>query len=101
MERCAICKGELTEHKEKMDAVEVRGLRCTKCGETFFSSSELLRWEIMSGKRKDNVRKIRKIGNSLTITLPSVFVKSDDISDNDLAIFKKKKNGYLIQIIHT
>lgn len=101
MERCAICKGKLEDHKEKRDGVEIKGWKCSKCDETYFSSNELLRWEVLSGKRTDNVRKIRRVGNSLTITFPNIFVKNDEIHDDDLAIFKKTKKGYLLQIIHT
>jgi len=101
MERCVICKGKLTDHKEKKDGVEIHGWKCTKCNETYFSSNELLKWEVLSGRRKDNVRKIRKVGNSFTVTFPNIFIKNDEIHDNDLAIFKKKKDGYLVQIIHT
>ena len=101
MERCVICKEKLTDHKEKKDGVEIHGWKCTKCNETYFSSNELLKWEVLSGRRKDNVRKIRKVGNSFTVTFPNIFIKNDEIHDNDLAIFKKKKDGYLVQIIHT
>lgn len=103
MQKCAICNGELEEYKEKKDGIEIRGWKCNKCGEIFFSANELLRWEVLSGRRKDNVRKIRRIGNSLTVTLPNFFVKTDDIHDNDLAVFKKnkKKGNFSIQIIHT
>lgn len=103
MEKCVLCKGELKDHKEKKDGIKIRGWKCTKCNETYFASNELLKWEVLSGRRKDNVRKIRKIGNSLSVTFPNIFVKADNIHDNDLAIFKKdkKKGGYTIQIIHT
>ena len=100
MEKCVLCKGRLTDHKEKKDGVEIHGWKCTKCSETYFSSKELLKWEVLSGKRKDNVRKIRKVGNSFTVTFPNIFVKNDNIHDNDRAIFKKKKDGYSVQIIH-
>ena len=99
MEKCALCKGSLKKYKEKRDGVLIMGWKCTSCGESFLTANELLRWEIHSGKRKDNVRKIRKVGNSYTVTLPTSFVKADNISENDIAIFKKNKEGYLIQII--
>jgi hypothetical protein len=114
MEKCALCKGKLKKHKEKKDGVDISGWKCTKCNETFFSSHDLLKWEVLSGsshdllkwevlsgRRKDNVRKIRKVGNSFTVTFPNIFVKKDEIHDNDLATYKKKKDGYLVQIIHT
>jgi len=96
-----MCKGELKDHEQLKDDIEIHGWKCSECGETYFTSQELLRWEVLSGRRKDNVRKVRKIGNSLAVTFPSTFVKSDAIHDNDLAIFKKTKDGYLLQIIHT
>jgi len=100
MERCVLCKGKLKEHREKKEEIEINGWKCSKCSETYFSSNEILRWEVLSGKRRDNVRKIRRVGNSLSVTFPNIFVKEDEIHDNDLAIFKKTKKGYLLQIIH-
>jgi hypothetical protein len=100
MDTCAVCKSKLKKYKEKKDGVELKGWKCTGCKETYFSSNELLKWEILSGRRKDNVRKIRKVGNSFTVTLPNTFVKADEINNNDLAIFKRHKNGYILQIIH-
>ena len=100
METCALCKGKLRKYKELKDKVELRGWKCSRCGETFFASNELLKWELLSGRRKDNVRKIRKVGNSYIITLPNIFVRDDKINEDDLAIFKKNKDGYQIKILH-
>ncbi|UCH90079.1 MAG: AbrB/MazE/SpoVT family DNA-binding domain-containing protein [Thermoplasmata archaeon] len=100
MDRCALCKGKLRKHKELKDEVEIKGWKCSKCKETYFSSNELLKWEIFSGRRKNNVRKIRKVGNSFTVTLPNTFVRADNINNNDLAIFKRHKDGYILQIVH-
>jgi len=94
MERCVICKGKLTDHKEKKDGVEIHGWKCTKCNETYFSSNELLKWEVLSGRRKDNVRKIRKVGNSFTVTFPNIFIKKiRSISEEMTTEFEKIRNS--------
>lgn len=74
MERCALCKGELHPHKEKSEGIEIKGWKCGKCRETFFSASEMLRWEVLTGRRSAMIRKVREIGNSIAVTLPKKLV---------------------------
>lgn len=45
MNTCALCGGNLKEYKENMEGVNIKGLKCQKCDETFFPSSEMLRYE--------------------------------------------------------
>lgn len=87
-------------YSETKDNVDIHGFQCAKCGETFFSASEILRWEVLSGRRKENVRKIRKVGNSVTVTLPNKLVEEDDVKNDDYAIFLKTRDGYMIRIVH-
>jgi len=100
MKTCIICDGDLSEHSEISEDVEINGWKCEGCGETFFTSSEMLRWEVLTGRRPKNVRKVRKMGNSLMVTLPNELVKDTGIHSDDLALFKKVKEGILIEIVH-
>ncbi len=100
MKKCIVCEGDLREYSELSEEVEIKGWKCTECGETFFTSSEMLRWEVLTGRRPKEVRKVRKMGNSLMVTLPNELVRDTGIHSDDLALFKKVKDGILIEIVH-
>lgn len=99
MERCALCKGELKPHKEVNAGVEINGWKCKKCEETFFPASEMLRWEVLTGRRSDIARKVREIGNSMTVTLPKKLVVEIGIHENDYILFEKAKDGMMLKVI--
>lgn len=100
MKKCILCEGDLSEHSEMNDEVVINGWKCKECGETYFTSTEMLRWEVLTGRRSKDVRKVRKIGSSLMVTLPNELVKDTGIHNDDLALFKKVKEGILIEIVH-
>lgn len=100
MERCVLCKGGLEDYKEISEGIEIKGWKCKKCGETFFPSTEMLRWEVLTGKRRDLVRKVREIGNSIIVTLPKKLVKEESIHKDDYILFERTKRGTLMKVIH-
>ena len=55
---------------------------------------------MLTGRRSKDVRKVGKLGNSLMVTVPNELVKDDGIHSDDLALFKKVKEGILIEIVH-
>ena len=77
-----------------------RGKKRAKEIKTYFTSTEMLRWEVLTGRRSKDVRKVRKLGNSLMVTLPHELVKDNGIHSDDLALFRKVKEGILIEIVH-
>jgi hypothetical protein len=101
MERCVLCKGFLESYKEVSEGVEIKGWKCKKCHETFFPSSEMLRWEVLTGKRSQMARKVREIGNSVVITLPKKLVKEEGIHKNDYILFERTEKGMLMKVIHS
>ncbi|MDP6155160.1 MAG: AbrB/MazE/SpoVT family DNA-binding domain-containing protein [Candidatus Thermoplasmatota archaeon] len=100
MKKCIVCDGDISEYSEISEDVEINGWKCNECEETFFTSNEMLRWEVLTGRRPKNVRKVRKMGSSLMVTLPNELVKNTGIHSDDLALFKKVKEGILIEIVH-
>ena len=100
MNECALCKGKIEKNEEINEGVKIKGWRCKKCGETFFTSTEMLRWEVLTKKRKEKVRKVRKIGNSFVVTLPHSLVKEEKLSTDDSILFEKSKHGLIVKIIH-
>ncbi len=101
MERCAICKGPLKKYTEVSEGVRIRGWKCQGCSETFFPSSEMLRWEVLTGRRKSLARRVRVVGHSKVVTLPEKLVEEEKIHDKDLVLFEKIRDGLLLKVIHT
>lgn len=100
MERCPFCKSKVSRYSETKEGVEMHGWKCAKCNESFFPGSEMVRWEVLTGRRKDMVRKIRTVGNSKVVTLPEKLIAEAKIHANDLVLFEKLKEGLLLRIIH-
>jgi uncharacterized OB-fold protein len=99
MKKC-LCGGPLAEGFEEREGVKLKGMRCRKCGEIYVPSSELVRFEILTGRRKAQLRKVRRIASSYVITLPTQVMKEDEIHENDYVLFEKTKAGRLIKVIH-
>ncbi len=100
MEKCVVCGGGLEKHAEESDGVRLQGWKCRNCGETFFSSSEMLRWEVLTGRRKPFVRRVRTVGNSKVVTLPEKILQKTRVHDNDLVLFDQTPAGLLLRIFH-
>ena len=100
MERCVLCKGKIVEGSEMRDGVKLKGWKCARCGETYIPSGEVIRWEILTGRRKGYVRKIRSVGNSKVVTLPERLIAEARIHIDDLVLFEKMKDGLFLRIIH-
>jgi hypothetical protein len=100
MEKCVLCGGFLESYKEVSEGVEIKGWKCKKCQETFFPSSEMLRWEVLTGRRSQMARKVRWIGNSMAVTLPKKLVEEEGIHKDDYILFEKTEKGMLMKIVH-
>lgn len=99
MEKCVICGGMLGKHSEISEGVLIRGWKCKKCGEGFFPSTEMLRWEVLTGRRKKFARKVRCVGTSKVVTLPEEIIAKENIHESDFILFQKIKQGILLKII--
>ena len=97
--RCTACGGRLARHAEPKDGQDIEGTRCVKCGEVLFTFSELLRWEVLTGKRKPDVRRVRRVGGSLVVTIPDR-IAEDLVHERDLALFRKEKGRLVLDIVH-
>lgn len=94
---CPLCKSGLEHVIFTRKSVKLNGFKCKKCGEVVFPSSEIFRYEILTGKR--NVREIRKVGNSIVIGVPSELAHKMGIKPGDLAHFDKKDHELAINIL--
>jgi|GEM_PF-1774630 len=96
---CYRCGARLKQAKVKIENVELKCLKCPECGEELFSAGEMLRYEVLTGKRP--ARKFFTAGNSVAIRIPTSIVKKEDIHPGkDLAVFEVIPKGLLIKVIH-
>ena len=72
---------------------------CPKCNEEYFTSSELIKFDIKTGKRK-MIRKFGVLGDSTVMRFPSNVIKDYNIKPGDYGIFEKKPEGILIKPVH-
>jgi len=99
MKTCYKCGTDVKVAKSTKEGVTLDCLQCPKCGEEYFTSSELIRFDIKTGKRK-MVRKFGILGDSTVMRFPSDVIKDYNIKPGDYGIFEKKPEGILIRPIH-
>lgn len=96
---CYICGSEMKQTKTKIEGIQLKCLRCQECGEELFTAGEMLKYEVLSGKRP--ARKFFTAGNSVAIRIPTNIVKKEGIhAGKDLAVFDITPKGVLIKVIH-
>ena len=81
------------------EGVTLNCLKCPKCGEEYFTSSELIKFDIKKGKRK-LIRKFGILGDSTVIRFPTEILKDYKITPEDYGVFEEKPEGILIKPIH-
>ena len=96
MKKCYVCDGKVVNHAAVKRGVTLKGERCTKCGEEFFPSGELLKFEALTAKRK-NYRTFGRLGSSTIIRFPDDVLKQFKVEPGDLGIFETTKDGILIR----
>lgn len=96
--KCVSCDEDLVKTSVERRGTELHGLKCQKCGEVYFPSSEIARYEALTGR--GTTRKFREIGNSLVITIPTQIVKQLGIHDNDIGTFETEDNLIKVKPIH-
>lgn len=98
MKKC-LCGGDLEENEIKREGVRLAGMMCKECDEIYISGEELLRYEVLTGKRKSFARKVSKIGASRTIRIPKNILKQFNIKEGDYVLFKAEKGRLELEII--
>ena len=99
MKKCYKCGGDIKVSKCVKEGITLNCLRCPKCGEEYFTSSELVKFDILTGKRK-LVRKFGVLGDSTIIRFPTQVLKDFKIKPGDYGVFEKKPEGILIKPVH-
>ncbi|MBS3098417.1 AbrB/MazE/SpoVT family DNA-binding domain-containing protein [Candidatus Woesearchaeota archaeon] len=99
MKTCYKCKTNVKEATVVKDGIKLKCLKCPKCGEEYFTSSELIRYDILTGKRR-LVRKFGTLGVSQIIRVPDKVIKDFKIKPGDYGIFEERPDGILIKPLH-
>ena len=96
MKNCYKCNTEVIIAKCVKEGVALNCLKCPKCGEEYFTSSELIRFDILTG-RKEMIRKFGTLGDSTIIRIPNKVIKDFKIKPEDYAVFEERPDGILIK----
>ena len=98
LKTCYKCATEVREARVIKEGVTLSCLRCPQCGEEYFTSRELIKFDILTGKRK-LVRKFGTLGDSIVMRLPPKILEDYKIQSGDYALFEEKPDGILIKPI--
>jgi hypothetical protein len=94
--KCYACNGPVVAHTSVKEEVTLHGQRCAKCGEVFYRSSEILKFEALTGRTK-RYRKFGRLGASTIIRFPDDVLEKFHIKEGDLGLFEIRKEGILIR----
>ena len=96
MKECYKCKEKVKIAKCVKEGITLNCLKCPKCGEEYFTSSELVKFDILRGNRK-MIRKFGVLGDSTIMRFPVEVLEEYDIEPGDYGAFEKRKDGILIK----
>ena len=99
MKTCYKCGTGVKIAKCVKEGVDLDCLKCPKCGEEYFTSSELIKFDIKTGKRK-LIRKFGVLGDSTIMRFPNQVLDDYSIKPGDYGVFEKRSEGILIKPIH-
>jgi hypothetical protein len=96
MDTCYKCAGKVIIASSLKEGIRLDCMRCQNCGEEYFTSSELLKFDILTG-RKELVRKFGSLGDSTIIRIPNKVLKDFKIKAEDYGVFETRPDGILIK----
>ena len=99
MKKCYKCGTAVKSRTCVKEGVRLHCMRCPKCGEEYFTSSELLKFDILTGRRK-LVRKFGVLGESIIVRVPDKILQEYKIKPGDYGVFEKRREGILIKPVH-
>lgn len=98
MKTCYKCGTDVKIAKCVKEGVTLNCLKCPTCGEEYFTSSELIKFDIKTGKRK-LIRKFGVLGDYTVMRFPAQVLKDYKIKPGDYGVFEKRQEGILIKPI--
>ena len=98
MKTCYKCGADVKNAKCIKEGISLECMKCFNCGEEYFTSSELIKLDIKSGRRK-MVRKFGVLGDSMVVRFPAKVLKDFNVKPGDYGLFEKRPDGILIRPI--
>lgn len=98
MKTCYKCHADVKVSKCIKEGIKLDCLKCPKCGEEYFTSSELTKFDILTGRRK-MIRKFGVLGDSTIMRFPPNLIRHYGIKEGDFGIFEEVPGGILIKPI--
>ncbi len=98
MKTCYKCKEKLKVATIIREGIKLNCMRCSKCGEEYFTSTELIKFDILTGRRT-LVRKFGSLGDSTIMRIPPKILKDYKIKPGDFGVFEERPEGILIKPI--
>ena len=92
MKTCYKCGTNIQAGKCIKEGVTLDCLKCPKCGEEYFTSSELIKFDIKT-RRRQLVRKFGILGDSMVMRFPKNITKEFNIKPGDYGVFEKRPDG--------
>lgn len=99
MKTCYLCGTEVKSARCRKEGVLLNCMRCPKCGEEYFTSSEILKFDIKTGRRS-MVRKFGTLGDSTYMRFPPKVLEKFKIKPGDYGVFEERPDGILIRPVH-
>lgn len=96
MDTCYKCNAKVNISRSVKEGISLNCMKCQNCREEYFTSSELLRFDILTG-RKELVRKFGSLGDSTIIRIPNKVLKDFKIKPEDYGVFETRPDGILIK----
>lgn len=100
MKNCYKCNTKVKVSEIIKEGITLNCLKCPNCGEEYFTSSELTKFDILKGK-KQLIRKFGTLGDSTVMRFPTNILEHFNIKPGDYGVFEKKPEGILIKPIHS
>ena len=99
MQQCYKCNSDVIVATCLKEGIELECLRCLKCSEEYFTSSQLVKFDILTGRRK-MIRKFGELGDSTIMRFPQEILSHYAIKPGDYGVFEQKPEGILIRPVH-
>lgn len=100
MKTCYKCHVDVEEATVVKEDIKLQCLKCPKCGEEYFTSSELMKYDVLTGKRQ-MARKFGMLGETPIIRIPEKVMTDYGIKvGKDYGVFEEREEGILIKLVH-
>ena len=96
MKTCYRCNTQVKTATAVKEGIKLDCMRCPKCGEEYFTSSELIKFDIKTGRRT-MIRKFGNLGDSTVMRIPPKIIKDYKIKPGDYGVFEERPDGILIR----